>query len=267
MKAATPIIMFLLLGLLLIPRILVLWGTARDPYAISMTVRLQAPSVEHPFGTDTLGRDHLARVLVATGRSLSGTGVAFGIALFLALTLGTLAGCMAGRWPDDAVSYLIALIYTVPFILLAVGLATVLKVGVTGIYTIVGCLVWAPAARLVRTEVLRVRNSRFVTAERALGLGAWTVFRRSYLPLSITPALVCLLYLMPEMVGLDVGLSFFGLGAQPPNPTLGRLIYDGLSYLRSGWWVSFFPVVVLLVFFFSLFVVMKKAKLTGRVDA
>lgn len=257
-------LVFLLMGLLLIPALMVSWGAARDPYAVAMAERLQAPCATHPFGTDTLGRDHLARVLVATGRSLTGTGMAFGIALVMALTLGTLAGCAAGRWLDIAISYLIALIYTVPFILLAVGLATVLKVGFTGIYVIVGCLVWAPAARLVRTEVVRVRSSRFVTAERAFGLGAWTVFRRSYLPLSLTPALVSLLYLTPEMIGLDVGLSFFGLGAQPPTPTLGRLIYDGISYLRSGWWLSLLPAAVLLAFFLALFAVMAKTKLTAE---
>jgi peptide/nickel transport system permease protein len=257
MKAIIPLLAFLLIGFVAIPPLLIYAGKARDPYAIRVEHRLQAPSVSQPFGTDDLGRDHLARTLLATGLSLSVAGRAFFVALLLAMVLGTIAGYTARRWPDRIISYIIAVVYTVPFILLAVALAAVLRAGLGTIYLIVGCIAWAPPARLVRAEVMRLRNAKFITAERAYGFPACTIFLRSLLPLTLIPPFVSLLYLTPELVGLDVGLSFFGLGAQPPTPTLGRLIFDGLTYLRSGWWISLLPACGLVLIFACLYGVLR----------
>ncbi len=244
---------FLVVALWLLPEALVYFGDGRAAYATAVGNRLQEPSQNHFFGTDSLGRDHFTRTMLATGLSLKVAGRAFVVALALALVLGSIAGFCKGQWPDRVISYVISIIHTVPFILLAVALAAVLQANLEVIYLIVGGIAWAPAARIVRAEVARVRESRFVVAQRAYGMSPTAIFMRSILPLVILPPFISLLYLLPELVGLDVGLSFFGLGAQPPTPTLGRLIFDGMNYLRTAWWLSIFPAVALATFFMILY--------------
>lgn len=247
---------FLLIALGLLPLVLEAIGNGERAYATNISQRLESPSSKHVFGTDPLGRDHFSRTLLATGLSLKVAGRAFLVAFAAALLLGSVAGLFKDRWPDHVISYVIALIHTVPFILLAVALVAVLRADLGTIYLIVGGIAWAPPARIVRAEVARVRSSRFVVAERAYGIPPVTIFLRSILPAVLLPPFVSLLYLLPELIGLDVGLSYFGLGAQPPTPTLGRLIFDGLGYLRNAPWLTLWPAVVLLAFFGVLYLVM-----------
>ena len=252
-RKITLLASFLVVALWLLPEALVYFGDGSAAYATAVGNRLQKPSRHHVFGTDTLGRDHFARTMLATGLSLKVAGRAFVVAFTLALVLGSVAGFCKGHWPDHLISYLISIIHTVPFILLAVALAAVLRADLGLIYLIVGGIAWAPPARIVRAEVARVRESRFVVAQRAYGMSPSTIFLRSVLPLVLLPPLISLLYLLPELVGLDVGLSYFGLGAQPPTPTLGRLIFEGLSYLRGAWWLPMLPALVLVAFFALLY--------------
>lgn len=251
---------FLVLALGLMPEVLVRIGTACDAYTTDVAHRLSAPSASNVFGTDSLGRDHFARSMLATGLSLRVAGQAFVLAFILALLLGSVAGLYKGRWPDQLISYIVSLIHTVPFILLAVALAAVLQASLEVIYAIVGGIAWAPPARIVRAEVARMRESRFVIAQKAYGMSAFTIFFRSILPAVAMAPFVSLLYLLPELIGLDVGLSYFGLGAQPPLPTLGRLIFDGLGFLRTAWWISLLPALVLMAFFLLIYAVMPKGE-------
>lgn len=244
----------------LLPIVLMRVGDIRHPYLTDLGVRFHPPQFAHPFGTDNLGRDLLARTLFATGLSLSVAGRAFVLALVLAITLGTVAGLAKDRWPDCVISYIIALIFTVPFILLSVALAAVLRADINLIYVIIGCIAWAPPARLVRAEVARLREARFVVAQRAYGMGPGSIFFRSILPMVLLPPFISLLFLTPELVGIDVGLSYFGLGAQPPTPTVGRLIFDGVNFLRSAWWVPVLPTLVLVGFFFMLYWLLNRLK-------
>jgi peptide/nickel transport system permease protein len=249
---------YLVLALGLLPVALEQLGKGERAYVTHVSERLQPPSQVHAFGTDSLGRDHFSRTLLATGLSLKVAGRAFLVAFALALVLGSIAGLCKGHWPDLVISYLIALVHTVPFILLAVALAAVLRADLGTIYLIVGGIAWAPPARIVRAEVARVRESRFVTAQRAYGLPPSAIFLRSILPAVLLPPFVSLLYLLPELIGLDVGLSYFGLGAQPPTPTLGRLIFDGLGFLRTAPWLTLWPAFVLVAFFGSLYFVLHR---------
>ncbi len=260
-KAATlAVVVAVLFGLL--PIVLMRAGDFRHPYITDLNVRFHPPQFAHPFGTDDLGRDLLARTLLATGLSLSVAGRAFVIALVLAIILGTIAGLAKDRWPDRVISYVIALIFTVPFILLAVALAAVLRADIGLIFIIIGCIAWAPPARLVRAEVVRLREARFIVAQRAYGLAPSSIFLRSMFPMVLLPPFISLLFLTPELVGIDVGLSYFGLGAQPPTPTVGRLIFDGLNFLRSAWWVPVLPTVVLVAFFFVLYSLLNRLRPT-----
>jgi peptide/nickel transport system permease protein len=248
---AVLLVLVLLFGLL--PFGLLQIGERSDPYHVDVARRYQPPSLAHPFGTDELGRNVLARTLLATGLSLSVVGRSLLVAFVLAVVLGGIAGLYKGRLPDHAISYLIALLHTIPFILISVALAAVLQAAIGSIYLIIGCIAWAAPARLVRAEVMRLRDARFVQAQRAFGLSPTAIFSKSILPLTVLPPFIGLLYLTPELLGIDVGLSYFGLGAQPPTPTVGRLIYDGINTFRSAWWLTVMPSVALMFFILALY--------------
>jgi ABC-type dipeptide/oligopeptide/nickel transport system permease subunit len=241
----TLLLAVLIFGFL--PEVLQPIGMGLHPYRIEIARRLCPPSGQRWFGTDSLGRDLLARSLTATAISLRVVGRAMAIAYSLALLLGGIAGYWSARWPDKVVSYVVALLHTVPFILLVVATATVFGGGLNAIYLTIGFIMWAAPARLVRAEVMQLRMAPFVRTQRAMGFGFASILRRSILPLSFGPPLVALLYLSPEIMGLDVGLSYFGLGAQPPIPTVGRLIFEGASNYSGGWWLPTLPALVLIL--------------------
>ncbi|HRI12310.1 MAG TPA: ABC transporter permease [Verrucomicrobiota bacterium] len=243
--AIPTILAVLIFGVL--PEILQPVGMRLDPYKVEVADRLHAPYGERWFGTDSLGRDLLARSITATAISLRVVGRAMAVAYALSLVLGAVAGWWHGRWPDKAISYVIALLHTVPFILLVIACTTVFGGGLNSIYFIIGCIMWAAPARLVRAEAMQLRNAPFVRAQRAMGFGPAAIFRRCIMPLTFGPPLVALLYLTPEIIGLDVGLSYFGLGAQPPTPTVGRLIFEGATNYSGGWWLATLPAAVLLL--------------------
>ena len=230
----------------LAPFALMAAGEARGPFVVDTARGYLGPGVDQPFGTDALGRDLLARTLYAAGLSLKVVAQSVGISLALALVLGGLAGYTAGRLTDRVIGWTISLVYTVPFILVVVAVLTVLEPGLAKAYLVIGCIAWAAPARLVRAAVMEVRGARYVLAQRAFGFPAMEIFASTSLPRSVMPAVLSLAYFVPELIGIEVGLSFFGLGASPPTPTLGRLIYDGLAEFRTAWWLSLAPTAVLL---------------------
>jgi len=256
------LVLVLLFGLL--PFGLVQTGERSEPYQVDVAKRYEPPSLAHPFGTDDLGRNMLARTLLATGLSLSVVGRSLVVAFVLAVVFGGIAGLYKGRLPDHAISYFIALLHTVPFILISVALAAVLQAGIGSIYMIIGCIAWAAPARLVRAEVMRLRDARFVQFQRAFGLSPSAILCKSILPLTLLPPFIGLLYLTPELLGIDVGLSYFGLGAQPPTPTVGRLIYEGINTFRSAWWLTVMPSAVLMLFILTLYAILGVFKARRR---
>ncbi|NQU63956.1 MAG: ABC transporter permease [SAR324 cluster bacterium] len=245
-KKIAPLIIFLVV-LFAIPFGLLQVGEFLEPYQINTSRIHQPPDSSQLFGTDSLGRDLFARTVYALGLSLKVSMSAFLTALTLAIGLGGIAGYFHGRLADHLISWLIALIYTVPFILIVAAVFAVFEPGLEKAYLAIGCLAWAAPARLVRAEVIQYRTSLFVTAERAFGFSEFQILFHSIIPLSFPPALISLLYFIPELISVEVGLSFFGFGAQPPEPSLGRLIYDGLSQFYSAWWMSLLPSAVLLI--------------------
>ena len=216
-------------------------GSESAAYSIHVENALQPPSLAAWFGTDNLGRSQWDRFLFGAGNSFYNAAGSLGIALPLCLVMGGIAGHKAGHWPDKAISWAIAMVHATPFFLVVVAFTAVFSPGLESLPWLIAAVIWAPPARLVRGEVIRLNESRFVLSERAGGLSRWTILLASILPLTLAPTAVSLLYLFPEIVGIDVALSFFGLGAHPPTPTLGRLIYDGLRRWDPAWWLATFP--------------------------
>lgn len=216
-------------------------------YEVRVPVALQAPSAKAWFGTDPLGRCQWNRALVGTAVSLRVVAGALLLALPVSLVLGAIAGATAGRWPDHIISWFVALLHTVPFFLLVVAVAAIVGPGTKVLPWLVGAVIWAPAARLVRTETISILQGRFVRASLAYGSSPAQVFTRSLMPLATPPAAVSLFYLVPEIIGIDAILTLFGLGPKPPTPSLGGLVFEGIRRWDSAPWLAGGPCLLLII--------------------
>lgn len=231
--------------LLALPFLFGLTASEQSAYMVRVPLALQSPSAAEWFGTDSLGRSQWHRALVGTGVSLRVVSGALLFALPVSLILGGLAGATAGRWPDQMISWFIALLHTVPFFLLVVAIAALAGPGTMILPWLIGGVIWAPTARLVRTETIRILQSRFVRASLAYGTSPARVLTRSLLPLATPPATVSLFYLVPEIIGIDAILSLFGLGPKPPTPSLGGLVFEGIRRWDSAPWLAAGPCLIL----------------------
>jgi len=254
LKSNLKVIVFVVV-LLLLPYVLLAIGERSDPFTVNTSQAYKQPSMENILGTDSLGRNMFARTVYASGLSLKVVMQSVLISFLLALFLGCLSGYTAGSWIDLGITWIIALLYTIPFILIVIAVFTVINPGIENAYLIIGCIGWSGPARLVRAEVMQIKTSQFVLAERAFGFSSSFILFRSILPLSFTPALISLLYYIPELIGIEVGLSFFGLGTQPPIPSLGSLIYEGVSLFYVGWWLAVIPATILLIMMAGLYII------------
>jgi peptide/nickel transport system permease protein len=214
-----------------------------DPLAqpCVLTCRNLPPSAGHPFGTDDLSRDVLARVAAGGRISLA---VAF-LAVALSATLGAATGLVAGYWGgavDSALMRLVDAALAVPrlFLLLLV-LAVWEQVPVVMLILLIGATGWFGTGRLVRGEVLRLREESFVRAAEALGASRWRIMFRHLLPNTAAPLLVAATLGVGDVILLEAGLSFLGLGVQPPAPSWGGMILDAKSVLVAAPWAGIFP--------------------------
>lgn len=233
--------------LLALPFLFHTFANDRAAYDIRVPRALQPPSLSEWFGTDALGRSQWDRALVGTAVSLRTVAGALVLALPLSLVLGAIAGSRSGRWPDQVISWVIGLLHTIPFFLLVVAVAALAGPGTNLLPYLVGAVIWAPAARLVRTETIRIMESRYVRASRACGTSPVRIFSRGVFPLTAPPATVCLFFLVPEIIGIDAILTLFGLGPKPPTPSLGGLVFEGIGRWGSAPWLATGPCLLLMI--------------------
>ena len=213
-----------------------------DPTAIDLTNQLQRPSADHWMGTDIQGRDVWARLVYGARVSLSVGLISQGIALALGLALGLMAGYY-GRWIDEIVMRLADVTLAFPTLLLLIALVAALQPSLTVVFLTIGLVGWAGMARLVRGQVLVVRELEYVQAMRALGAKNLRVITRHVLPAVIAPVVIAATLGVAAAIMAEASLSFLGLGVQPPTPSWGSMIADGrdLSQLRGSPWTSLFP--------------------------
>lgn len=228
-----------------------------DPLAIDTGDSLAPPGSAHLMGTDELRRDVLSRVLYGARISL-GTGL---LAVTLAATLGALAGAAAGYFgglTDKVIGFVIDVLLSLPrLVLLLAVVGTVRVSGARGLLVVVlvlGLTGWMGIARLVRGQVLSLREAEFVLAGRALGLPAWRIVLRHVLPNTIAPVIVFASLTVGSTILVEAALSFLGIGVSPPTPTWGGLVMGGKDLVRTAWWISTFPglMIVLTVTGFNL---------------
>jgi ABC-type dipeptide/oligopeptide/nickel transport system permease subunit len=213
-----------------------------DPTAVDLVNQLQGPSATHWMGTDIQGRDVWARLVYGARISLSVGLVSQGIALALGLLLGLIAGYY-GRWVDELVMRLADVTLAFPTLLLLIALVAALQPSLGVVFLTIGLVGWAGMARLVRGQVLVVRELEYVQAMRALGARNPRIIARHVLPAVIAPVLIAATLGVAAAIMAEAALSFLGLGVQPPTPSWGSMIADGrdLSQLRGAPWTSLFP--------------------------
>jgi peptide/nickel transport system permease protein len=207
----------------------------------NLTGRLKAPTTEHPFGTDALGRDILVRLLHGTRVSL-GLGVsAVAIASILGILVGLVAG-YAGRWVDLVLSFCLDILLAFPSTLLAIAIVAMSGPGLRNSLLAISVVSIPIYARIARSAVLELRELEYVTAGRALGGRAVRVLLRHIFPNALPPLIVQTTLGVAFAILEAAALGFLGLGAQPPTPEWGAMLADSYKYFTSGaWWAFFFP--------------------------
>lgn len=225
-----------------------------DPTALNLGASLLPPSQAHPFGTDSLGRDVLLRVV-------NGASVDLQIGLFTvlpALIIGSLVGALAGYYGsivDIAVMRLVDIVVAFPFFVLVIAIIAVLGPGLINMYIAVGLVGWVSYARVVRAEMMVAKQMDYARAARVLGFSDARILLRHLMPNVIVQALIYSTSDFILNILLGSSLGFLGLGAQPPTPEWGVMIADGYSFLARAPWISALPglVIVALAAAFSLF--------------
>ena len=223
-----------------------------DPLAQDIGQRLKEPGWQdaqghiHPLGTDHLGRDILSRIIHGSRIALSVGLAAVAISGVLGMAVGLVSGYFGGR-VDDFFMRLADIQLAFPFILLAIAVIGVLGPSLRNIIIVIGVSSWVVYARVVRGEVLSIREREFVQAAVALGSRDYRVLVRHVLPNAFTPWLVVATLDMARVIVIESALSFLGLGVQPPTPTWGGMLADGRVYLSTAWWLATFPGLAILV--------------------
>ncbi len=204
----------------------------------------QFPNRAHPLGTDTIGHDFLSRVMYGTRTSLMVGFAAVGVALAVGVPLGMVAG-LRGGFADFAVMRLVEIMTAFPGLLFAIFLMTVLGPGVGNIILVIGITSWVTICRLMRAQLLTLREQEYVTAARCLGATDFTIAVRHLLPNAVAPVIVAITLAIPTAIFAEAGLSFLGIGINEPTPSLGKMVADSAAYIRVYWHLGLFPTVAI----------------------
>ncbi|MDG1062892.1 MAG: ABC transporter permease [Flavobacteriaceae bacterium] len=189
----------------------------------------------HTFwmGTDKYGRDLLSRMLIGLRVSLSIGFIAVFISLLIGVSLGAVAGYFGGRL-DATIMWLINVTWSIPTLLLVIAITLALGKGFWQVFIAVGLTMWVEVARVVRGQVMGVKQLQFITAAKALGYGHWRIITRHVLPNSLAPVIIISAANFASAILIESGLSFLGIGAQPPTPSWGSIIKDHYAYIILG---------------------------------
>lgn len=234
-----------------------------DPLAQNVADALAAPSWQHLLGTDELGRDVLSRLIWAARIDLLIGFLGAALPAVVGTVLGALAGYFGG-WVDTLVMRVSDLVQAFPSYILVIALVFVLGAGPVSILVSMTVVSWVAYVRLMRTEMLRVRESDYVAAAKVSGFSRQRVLWRHAFPNSIGQSLV---YVPSDIVAATLGLaalSFLGLGIQPPTPEWGAMIAEGQPYIREQWWLATVPGLVIVVFGLGLSMIGEGVEAWGR---
>ena len=227
------------------------WIAPYDPVKTDLAHRMTPPALSfsalaHVFGTDQLGRDILSRLIAGSRVTLAVAA----LAVLVGGVVGVLAGLCAGyygKWVDRILMRLADVQLSFPLMLLAVLIVAALGPSLPNLIMVLALTTWVRYARIVRGEVLSLREREFVLAARAAGASPARIVLRHLLPNVMTAVLVVGTLELARVIILESALSFLGLGVQPPSPSWGRMLADGRSYLESAWWLATIPGLAILL--------------------
>ena len=237
--------------------VVAVFAQALAPYGINdvdVPNALQAPSLDHWLGTDELGRDVLSRVLVAVQASMRIAVTSVALALVVGVAIGVLAGYRGG-WLDTVLMRVVDVMFAFPVLLLALAVVAILGPGVTTTILAIGIVYTPIFARVARASTLGVRTEPYVRMSQAMGAGDGYILRRHILPNISGPLIVQTSLSLAFAILSEAALSFLGLGIQPPEPSLGRMIFDSQGFVTMAWWMAVFPgaAIFVIVLAFNLF--------------
>lgn len=214
-------------------------------YAPDYTAKKLVPSIIHPFGTDYLGRDMFFRSVKGLSTSILIGTLAATVSAFMALTLGLLAAT-AGGWVDKVVSYFVDLFMGIPHMVLLMLISFMLGGGLKGVVIGVALTHWPNLTRVIRGEVMQVRNSQYVKASRKFGASKIQVAFRHIAPHVLPQFIIGLILLFPHAILHEAGLTFLGFGLPIDAPAIGIILSEALKHIATGmWWLVFFPGIML----------------------
>jgi len=222
--------------------------------AVETGARLQAPTRQHPFGTDTIGRDILARTIYGGQISILIGLTAMLVELIIGVTVGAVAGYFGGKL-DSLLMRFTEAVLVIPqiFLLLVMAkyfaqsipnvrfLGRTFSGSVLVIIFVIGLTTWPYLARIVRAQFLSVKENDYILAARAVGTPTWEIIVRHILPNSIAPIIVSATLSVAAAITLEAYISFLGLGVRPPTATWGNMLEGAYNYVESAWWLWFFP--------------------------
>jgi peptide/nickel transport system permease protein len=217
-----------------------------DPNRPDVKKVLTAPTGTHLLGTDSIGRDVLSRMLYAARISLAVGFVSVGISAFIGISLGSLAGYNGGV-VDAVIMRLVDLMLVFPRLFLLLAVLAFLKPSIWIIMVVIGLTSWMGTARLVRAEFLSLKEREFVLWSQSIGASGFRVIWRHILPNAMAPVLVAMTLGIPAAILLESGLSFLGLGVQPPHASWGNILNEGKEVIELAWWLSVYPGLAILV--------------------
>ena len=217
-----------------------------DPNDIDRKHILEPPGIQHPLGTDDLGRDVLSRMIWGSQISLSVGFVAVGISVVMGMIFGSLSGYYGG-WMDRIIMRFIDIMLSVPTFFLILAVIAFIGSSIWNIMIIIGITSWMGVARLVRAEFLSLKEREYVLAARAVGASSMRIIFRHIMINSLAPVLVSAVLGIAGAVLVESSLSFLGIGVQPPTPSWGNILTLGKDNMETAWWLSVFPGLAILI--------------------
>ena len=224
------------------------------PYSYSyqnLDIGASPPSAEHLLGTDVLGRDLLSRLLYGARISLLVGFVATGVALVIGVSWGIIAGYFGGRI-DSVMMRIVDVLYGLPFIIFIILLMVIFGRNIWLLFAAIGAVEWLTMARIVRAQVIGLKNQEFVQAAQVMGVNNFSMFRRHILPNILGPIAVYATLTIPQVMLLEAFLSFLGLGIQPPMSSWGTLIRYGVESMEEHYWLLIYPGLTFTITLFAL---------------
>lgn len=223
------------------------YGPAEPDYGASLV----GPSLDHPLGTDLTGRDVFSRLLFGARISLMVGIFAVLLAMSIGVPMGSVAGYVGG-WVDEGLMRLTDVMISFPALVLALALVGALGPSLRNVILVIGVVYSPQYARLIRGQVLSVKEEEYVEAAKNTGLGDRAILFKHVIPNSFAPVFVQATFHVATAIIFEASLSFLGLGVQPPTATWGVMIADGRNYLPGQWWISTFPGIAILITVLSL---------------